>query len=350
MKVLFAPDYRNGDPYQQILADALSEEGIQVIFPEGYRRGFPLGRECARVPPNILHLHWPEAYFYHPNKWYEQVRRVRLLADLFCVRQRIPLVITMHNQVPHYCRNTPAIRRFFANIRRLASAIVVHGEAVREGLEAEEPALAGRVVSMPFPDNTEPYRLDMDKREARIRLGLDPDRLMHLIYGTMAPYKGIVEMIGEWPSGGERELWVVGEPVDSDYAQKIADAARAKLYVHVRSERMPTETLAVWLCAADAVLFHFDQITSSGSLCLALGLGKPVVVPNRACRAVPEGMQELVRYYDPSEASGFAHAVLSIPVGADYSALVQKWRMDHDPVVGARILCDLYSRLAGGRS
>lgn len=348
MKVLFAPDYRNGDPYQQIVADALSQEGLQVIFPEGYRRGFPLWRECVRSRPDILHLHWPEAYFYHPNKWYEQVRRVRLLADLFCVRRRVPLVITMHNQVPHYCRTTPTIRHLFAGIRRLGSAIVVHGESVREMLEAEEPALAGRVVSMPFPDNTGPYRRYVDKRQARSQIGLDPDRTIHLIFGTLAPYKAVVEMIHDWPPSGDRELWVVGEPVDADYARKVSEAAREKPGVHVRPERLPTESLAVWLCAADAVLFRFHEVVSSGSLCLALGLGKTVVMPIGAMRIVPEGLGGLVRYYDPSEASGFANAVRSIPDGADHSELVQKWRTDHDPVVGARILCDLYRRLGRG--
>jgi glycosyltransferase involved in cell wall biosynthesis len=350
VKVLFAPDYRKGDPYQELLAGALSGEGIEVVFPDGYRRGFPLWRECGRVQPDILHIHWPEAYFYHPNKWYEKVRRVRLLADLFCVRQRIPMVITVHNEYPHYCPTTPAIRHLFAAIRRLSNAVVVHGETVRERLKAQEPVLADRVVSMPFPDNTGPYRLNMEKRQARSRLGLDPDRTIHLIFGTMAPYKGVVEMIRGWPSGGNRELWVVGGPIDADYARKISDAAREKSGVHVRSERLPTEALAIWLCAADAVLFRFHETVSSGSLCLALGLGKTVLVPVNAMTAVPEGMDGLVRYYDPSESSAFASAIQSIPDGTDHSAWVQKWRKDHDPVVGARILRDLYHRLAGGMS
>ncbi|MFQ3670912.1 MAG: hypothetical protein SNJ84_05585, partial [Verrucomicrobiia bacterium] len=161
---------------------------------------------------------------------------------------------------------------------------------------------------------------------------------------------GVVEMIREWPTGEDRELWVVGGPVDADYARKISDAAREKQDVQVRDERLSEEELAVWLCAADAVLFRFHEVASSGSLCLALGLGKAAVVPVHAARTVPEGMDALVRYYDPSEASGFANAVRSISPGADHSEMARKWRNDHDPRVGARILRDLYRRLAGGTS
>jgi hypothetical protein len=85
--------------------------------------------------------------------------------------------------------------------------------------------------------------------------------------------------------------------------------------------------------------------TQNGGRPEGVAVGKIVLVPVNAMTAVPEGMDGLVRYYDPSESSAFASAILSIPDGTDHSAWVQKWRKDHDPVVGARILRDLYRRL-----
>src|SRR4051812_30121992 len=67
MNVLFAPDWRDGVPYQRLLAGPLEEHGVRVSFLRDYKRGLPLARlvrERARqAPVDILHLHWPEAYY-----------------------------------------------------------------------------------------------------------------------------------------------------------------------------------------------------------------------------------------------------------------------------------------------
>ena len=64
MRVLFAPDWRGGVPYQRLLADALAKRNVDVVFPNGYKRILPLSRGLdAAGPCDILHLHWPEAYF-----------------------------------------------------------------------------------------------------------------------------------------------------------------------------------------------------------------------------------------------------------------------------------------------
>ena len=63
MNILFAPDYRAGVPYQTLLADALIRRGANVRFLEPYKRVFPLSRLLQDQECDILHLHWPEAYY-----------------------------------------------------------------------------------------------------------------------------------------------------------------------------------------------------------------------------------------------------------------------------------------------
>ena len=55
MRILFAPDYRNGLPYQQLLAEALRELDVEVDFLTGYRRGLPLYRGTADLQFDALH-------------------------------------------------------------------------------------------------------------------------------------------------------------------------------------------------------------------------------------------------------------------------------------------------------
>ena len=57
------PDYRRDNPYQELLARGLEENGCQAVFPKGYRRGLPIVRAVRDEPgTRILHLHWTGPY------------------------------------------------------------------------------------------------------------------------------------------------------------------------------------------------------------------------------------------------------------------------------------------------
>lgn len=60
MDVVFAPDWRQGAPYQRLLAEVLGAIGLHVGFLSSYRRVLPLTRLLRQQPADLLHLHWPE--------------------------------------------------------------------------------------------------------------------------------------------------------------------------------------------------------------------------------------------------------------------------------------------------
>src|SRR5690242_3330868 len=67
IRVLFAPDWRNGVAYQDLLAKELAELSTEVNFASQYRRVLPLARIARQFRPDVLHLHWPEAYGFRGN-------------------------------------------------------------------------------------------------------------------------------------------------------------------------------------------------------------------------------------------------------------------------------------------
>jgi len=81
MNVLFAPDWRQGVPYQSLLADALVAVGVHVDFLSDYKRVFPLTRLLQQHPADLLHLHWPEAYYPRKRDWWDGFRRARFVPD-----------------------------------------------------------------------------------------------------------------------------------------------------------------------------------------------------------------------------------------------------------------------------
>ena len=42
---------------------ALAEQGFPIRYLQGYKRVLPLTRLLAKNPCDLLHLHWPEAYY-----------------------------------------------------------------------------------------------------------------------------------------------------------------------------------------------------------------------------------------------------------------------------------------------
>src|SRR5262245_50742956 len=101
MKVLFAPDWRSGVPYQTLLAEALVALGVEVDFLADYKRVLPLSRLVNERNFDVLHLHWPEAYYPRRHDGFDWFRQARFSTDLARATRTHPLVFTAHNFAPH---------------------------------------------------------------------------------------------------------------------------------------------------------------------------------------------------------------------------------------------------------
>src|SRR5689334_8629327 len=101
MKVIFAPDWRSGVPYQRLLADSLIPYEVEVEFLENYKRVMPLTRLLKEKKFEILHLHWPEAYFPQRGGFFDWLRGARFSTDLSMATRGHGLVVTAHNLAPH---------------------------------------------------------------------------------------------------------------------------------------------------------------------------------------------------------------------------------------------------------
>ena len=60
---VFAPDWRDGVPYQRLLAEALPAHGVRVSFLQRLQTRASIAPTHAQRTEDILHLHWPEAYY-----------------------------------------------------------------------------------------------------------------------------------------------------------------------------------------------------------------------------------------------------------------------------------------------
>lgn len=279
MRVVFAPDYRSGTPYQLLLAVALEEEGVEVGFLEHYYRGLPLTRGLAKIGADLFHLHWPEHY------WHPSYRWLKYGDDLLFATRGRPLILTAHNFQIHDQRQS--WKAFIGQCWTyyLASSVLVHSAAAAETLLRTYPLEERRLHLIPHGNEAAAYPEPSQQHRAREKIGLPfpPERRLALMFGAIRPYKGQEAVIDWWKQNAppNTTLAIVGQTWDQGYRQEIRRLVKDCPTIHLVDQHQNEADTALWLSAADAALFNYRQIFSSGSMSLALGFGLPLLYPSR---------------------------------------------------------------------
>jgi len=306
------PDYRQGNPYQFLLAEALETKGVEVMFPVGYRRGLPIFRALRdNAPIDLLHLHWSEAYtrgtswFGYCLSWW------KLLVDLWLVRRSgVPVVWTVHNLLPHECR-WPGLERYFR--RRLArgvSQVIVHGEQSRADVVGELGCPPDRVTVAPHGHYRDMYRAATPELRRERRGALAADHRVFLFFGYMRPYKGLERLLRVWRklNPAHASLWLVGPCLDTAYEAELKNLTKGVCRVQMECGFVETEGVSRVFAGADVVVLPFESVQTSGSVILALTFGKPVVAPRLG--EIPEtvGLADGL-LYEPGSDEALASAI-----------------------------------------
>ena len=281
MNILFAPDYRAGVPYQTLLADALMRRGANVQFLQGYKRVLPLSRLLQDRECDILHLHWPEAYYSRRGDGFDLFRTARFPFDLHRAARKAVLVTTAHNFRAHDRAGEMLIGRNVRYANRKSGIVFAHSEGAKRKLVQAlglDPSLV-RVV--PHGDLSVAMRTPVSQAEARNRLGLGGGKLA-LMFGTVQPYKGMEDVIAWWtrvqPSV---KLAVVGSPASDTYAAHILRCMGGTSDIISSFGFLSDDALGLWLSAADVIIFNYREIFTSGAASLARSFGVPLLLPHR---------------------------------------------------------------------
>ncbi len=319
LRVVFAPDWSGGAPYQALLAAALREEGIDVIFFASSRRVFPLFRGMAAHPCDLLHLHWPDAYYPQKNDAFDAFRRARFVADLALATRRLPMVLTAHNLYPHNRAHQSFIRfNTRAGFRR-AAAVIAHSESARRELIETFQLPPPKCHVIPHGDLSVALGEPLPRAAAREQLGVAGKTC--LMFGAIEPYKGMEEIIALWKSRNpQATLVIAGKPISDSYAARITALAAGCPRIAVRFGWLADEQLRTWLSAADCVLFNYQAIFTSGAACLARSFGVPLLIPARLGTVDLDEPSSLVFRFDGLDGSLERALAAALDTPPDYPA------------------------------
>jgi beta-1,4-mannosyltransferase len=275
LKVLFSPAGDN--PYQYLLASHLESQGVEVYQEEFLPRKAFNFKFLSQF--QILHLHWLQP-LYHDEKIVLCLLKSALfyLALMFFTLRKIPIVVTMHNLLPHETK-FPAIDRFFRRkINRSAAALLFHSEKARSDFINMFGRAKAKYEVVPhgvYPESLVPLP---DRNEAREYLKIPPSvEAVGLFLGRASNQKGYDIILSHMDYFRAKKIHIIF--AGSDFSQELLGkfSNATVLPYHV-----PDDELPVLFAAANSVLLPYRACTTSGLAVLSIGFGVPVV-----CSDVP---------------------------------------------------------------
>lgn len=183
---------------------------------------------------------------------------------------RVPLVLTVHDPLPHSGQDMATRRRTAwasARLRRGADAAIVHGESVVPDMLTAEPSLAGRVHSVMHGILGEPPSAHVPRRKGTF-----------LFFGRIEAYKGLgvlLEAARLLDSRGlAYELTIAGRGGDLD-EHRATIAALPNITLDERY--IPADEVASLFARSAAVVMPYLDATQSGVAAHAFAAGTPAI-------------------------------------------------------------------------
>jgi glycosyltransferase involved in cell wall biosynthesis len=237
-----------------------------IAYPAGVWRTWRLLRN---EPPGVLHVQWA---------------LVPLLDGLLARALRTRgwrVVYTVHDPLPRPER--PLAARHQRCLLSHVDALIVHTASLERALVASYPEVAERVRVIPHGGVPEPLPTEADRANARLRLGLDPDAPVLLLFGMLKPYKGLEDLLTAMPAVLARvprcRLIVAGEPLmPMPPVEQQIERLGLHRAVTLRPAFVPPDQVAAYFTAADLVLAPYREIAASGVVVTAQGYARAVIV------------------------------------------------------------------------
>lgn len=280
--VFVYPDYRRDNPYQDLLYGAIDGpfhfRYAQLGAALTHLRTVGFGRST------LFHLHWEDSV-YRAETTDRQARAAcrAFLEDLAAFRDEGGRVIwTVHNEASHEIDRHALHLEFTAQLARLVDRTHFHSARSAAKFVVErgvDPATVLIAAHGNYSGRYAPYPLDQATARQELEL---PDGFIILLFGRMSAYKGAVALFDALQRLDDPTLFAViaGRQIDplEKPLSRLSPSVRKR--VHVINEFIsPAETPRLF-AAADVVATPYRRSMTSGTMMLALTLGRPVISPN----------------------------------------------------------------------
>ena len=311
-KALFVPDWRNGNPYLDLLSQSVASSGYVIVYanyPRGMFKLFKLARKNQGL--RAMHVHWigglVRDLLWSSSVWSFRFKLILFALDIVACRSMgIKIVWTIHNLVEHESpdpKRELVFRRWFFN---LSSSVIVHSqEALARVRSAYVVNRAKNVFVIPHGNYLSVYPVPADDgRTLAEDLGLTVADTVLLFFGAIRKYKGLETLVRQLLASAKLKhvrLVIAGRVGDEQLASWIAAQAVNDHRIIPRFGFISDDQLAAYFCISDIVVLPFERTLSSGSVVLAMTMGKALLLPAEAAVLGVPGAEGAYYYRNATE-------------------------------------------------
>lgn len=288
-----------GNPFQRML----------------YSRGLENGVACLRLTsPHMLdfapkgirliaHYHWLQQTFYGLSSSADAMAAAKDLVSLM-QRQKdagVKLVWTVHNKLSHNAQFPEEELWLRRAVAELADVIHTMNPASREICADLYELPSKKVMHVPHPSYLGVYGAYETKLAARLSLGLEPDAVVFLLFGSLGPHKGTRQILAELDKlqqlvKGKAQLLLAGKHGAPDFMEDVYRLSAGRNDVSMHLGHVNDQDVQTFFTAADAVVCPYPQGLNSGVINTALTFGKPVVAPTELMQSIGDFEAALFDY------------------------------------------------------
>ncbi|MCD4696801.1 MAG: hypothetical protein K8S16_11235 [Bacteroidales bacterium] len=218
---------------------------------------------------DFIFFHWVEKL---PEKKGGIIQSVMFIILMYvAILLRIKVIWTMHNKFTHARKYKRFTRFLFKTLLKKSHLILTHSsEGISFG-ESLYTSSENKIKYFPHPVKDR-------------RLPAKENKLIDiLIWGSIAPYKGIDGFLESWTKSkleNKYRIVIVGKVSSQDYLEKIVRFKSKN--IKIRNEYISDNQLAKLINDSKAILFTYSKasILSSGALMDSIGYGAQVIGPH----------------------------------------------------------------------
>jgi glycosyltransferase involved in cell wall biosynthesis len=332
------------NPYQQLLAGHLGHLGIAA--EELAPRIIFLPRLARRGRPDILHVHDATVFSPSPRLLGSAAIAIISIVQLAILKLLGVVIVWTVHDLKHHEKHAPTLvdRAVARILARMAGAIITHCHSAKILAARELRCPRDRLFVIPHGNYIGAYANTVERGEARAELRIPPGRLVLLCFGLLRPYKGLACLIERFRGAGDAgmHLIIAGKPVDAGLAEQIARQVSGMANVTYVPGYIPDDRVQVYMQAADAVVFAYRDILTSGTLVLAMSFGRACIAPRIGC--IPDMLDEVGGFlYDAGSGDGLSDAIERARVsdlaamGAHNLRVAESWSWDRVAAMTAEV-------------
>lgn len=283
MKVIFVPDYRDGNSYQTNLSESLSKLGTSI-----YLDNIVLKSIIEHWRPDILHIHWPHRFMVSNNIFITIIKSTGFICELVLLKLfGIKIVWTVHNIIDHRERSRYLQLLFNKLFVRLCDRLIVHCISAKVDVENIYNKDPSSIIVIPHGNYIDYYENTITSLSARNKLKLGLEDTIFLCFGHIRSYKGIPELIDTFKrlDNHRAKLLIVGRPLDNRIIANILNSCKHDDNIKAILRYIPDEDIQIYMNAADIIVLPYKNILTSGAVILAMSFGRPIIAPKIKCIA-----------------------------------------------------------------